>query len=133
MSALSACAGSESHFSSLRSRQRRTEPLPEAMRGTDTKRLPKRHLTYRLERIQENKSDQSEERRFRNLTDETNCLWRGEKFQMGDAQGQAQQRPYGEGLNTTKQEERRGREECVCGSRYRREAHSDKKKRKNTN
>src|SRR3546814_20311833 len=82
MSALSACAGSESHFSSLRSRQRRTEPLPEAMRGTDTKRLPKRHLTYRLERIQENKSDKSEERRFRNLTDEPNCLWRVVQFQM---------------------------------------------------
>src|SRR3546814_17892886 len=83
MSALSACAGSESHFSSLRSRQRRTETLPEAMRGTDTKRLPKRHLTYRLERIQENKSDTSEERRFRNLTEETHCLWRVAPVQVG--------------------------------------------------
>src|SRR3546814_6954928 len=101
MSALSGGAGSESHFSSLRSRQRRTEPLPEAMRGTDTKRLPKRHLTYRLERIQENKSDKSEERRFRNLTDETNCLWRVEQFQVGDARVQAPPRTYGEALTTT--------------------------------
>src|SRR3546814_20152886 len=101
MSALSACAGSESHFSSLRSRQRRTEPLPEAMRGTDTKRLPKRHLTYRLERIQENKSDKSEERRFRNLTDETNCLWRGEQIQVGDARVQASPRTYGEAFTKT--------------------------------
>src|SRR3546814_10244014 len=101
MSALSACAGSESHFSSLRSRQRRTEPLPEAMRGTDTKRLPKRHLTYRLERIQENKSDKSEERRFRNLTDETNCLWRVEQFTVGDARVQGPPRTSGVALTTT--------------------------------
>src|SRR3546814_1950819 len=71
------------------------------MRGTDTKRLPKRHLTYRLERIQENKSDKSEERRFRNLTDETNCLWRVEQFQVGDARVQAPPRTYGEALTTT--------------------------------
>src|SRR3546814_8877820 len=100
MSALSACAGSESHFSSLRSRQRRTEPLPEAMRGTDTKRLPKRHLTYRLERIQENKSDKSEERRFRNLTDETNCLWRGEQSPIGPARGSAPPRTPRTGTDT---------------------------------